>query len=69
MTTRKEAIRLAEEAGVVTWFNRPSEKYWKELERLIQLAKNEAFREAARLVRPSWDKYECEAAILSLVKE
>lgn len=72
MTTREEAIRLAQEAGLCqlhgTTF--PGNAMTPEiLMEFAQLVENNALEKAARLVRASWDKYECEAAILALVKE
>lgn len=93
MTTREEVIRLAKESRFHVDEDDSSiwdhDDYVAEdedgridiadkIERLIQLAKNEAYREAAKVcgdmymggnIREDKQSKRCEAAILNLVKE
>lgn len=79
MTTREEAIRLANEAtdNQPLYGRKEFTFSFGELERLIQLTKNEAFKEAAQVggpedsYRDEWFNAKADSAnkILALVKE
>ena len=75
MTTREEAIRLAEEAGVVHKGYVKTNVRASEVLLLIQLAKNEAYKEAAGVALDFWvdqidtSEESARETIMSLVKE